>query len=88
MQDTACLDRPASAMFSGGRRLLVGWEPSFRESPHGHGRVSLTLDPRQVLENMRRQSADGLALPFLLNWALGMCRVCAVVVHRNINYVS
>ncbi|CCM04598.1 uncharacterized protein FIBRA_06780 [Fibroporia radiculosa] len=25
----------------------------------------------QVLENVRRQSADGLALPFLLNWALG-----------------
>lgn len=25
----------------------------------------------QVIENIRRQSADGLALPFLLNWALG-----------------
>ncbi|KZT70136.1 hypothetical protein DAEQUDRAFT_668272 [Daedalea quercina L-15889] len=25
----------------------------------------------QVIENIHRQSADGLALPFLLNWALG-----------------
>ncbi|THG92528.1 hypothetical protein EW145_g8686, partial [Phellinidium pouzarii] len=26
---------------------------------------------RQVLENIRRQSCDGLAMPFLLNWLLG-----------------
>ena len=26
---------------------------------------------RQVLENIRRQSCEGLALPFLLNWLLG-----------------
>ncbi|KZT09524.1 uncharacterized protein LAESUDRAFT_646353 [Laetiporus sulphureus 93-53] len=25
----------------------------------------------QIIENVRRQSADGLALPFLLNWAMG-----------------
>ncbi|TFK55125.1 hypothetical protein OE88DRAFT_1653788 [Heliocybe sulcata] len=27
--------------------------------------------PRQVLENIRQQSVEGLALPFLLNWLLG-----------------
>ena len=26
----------------------------------------------QVLENARRQSVEGLALPFLTNWLLGM----------------
>ena len=49
---------------------------------------SLTVDPRQVLENMRRQSADGLALPFLLNWALGMHLNYMVVVHHNISIIG
>lgn len=28
--------------------------------------------PRQVIENIRLQSCEGLALPFLANWFLGM----------------
>lgn len=73
-------------MSSGGRRYVVGWEPSFRELARGHGRVSLTVDLRQVLENIRRQSADGLALPFLFNWALGVYLAYTVVVRHNITY--
>lgn len=30
----------------------------------------------QVLENIRRQSVEGLALPFLANWLLGMINRC------------
>ena len=33
--------------------------------------VLIDFLPRQVLENYRRQSVDGLAWPFLLNWMLG-----------------
>ncbi|KAJ3002270.1 hypothetical protein NUW54_g5936 [Trametes sanguinea] len=28
---------------------------------------------RQVIENAKRQSVEGLALPFLMNWLLGEC---------------
>jgi len=31
----------------------------------------LTQSPSQLLENFRRQSVEGLALPFLANWLLG-----------------
>lgn len=34
-------------------------------------RYSLFVLSRQVLENYRRRSVDGLAWPFLLNWLLG-----------------
>jgi len=29
----------------------------------------------QVIENARRKSVEGLSLPFLANWFLGMCRL-------------
>lgn len=32
-----------------------------------------SLSNSQVLENLRRQSCEGLALPFLANWFLGPC---------------
>ena len=38
---------------------------------------------RQVLENARRRSCEGLALPFLLNWLLGMFRF-----HRTLSHFS
>jgi PQ loop repeat protein len=34
--------------------------------------VPLSLPSSQVIENARRQSVEGLALPFLSNWLLGM----------------
>ncbi|OCH92230.1 PQ-loop-domain-containing protein [Obba rivulosa] len=39
----------------------------------GYASISCWLGAQfpQVLENMRRQSVEGLALPFLLNWLLG-----------------
>jgi hypothetical protein len=30
----------------------------------------------QVIENIRRQSCEGLALPFLANWLLGKAQAC------------
>jgi len=37
---------------------------------------------RQVLENIRRQSCEGLALPFLANWLLGHIRLSSLLVFQ------
>lgn len=34
--------------------------------------IPLSFPFSQVIENARRQSVEGLALPFLSNWLLGM----------------
>ena len=48
-------------------RILRGW---YRPRPDD----GLTSAKRsQVLENVRNQSVEGLALPFLMNWLLGEC---------------
>jgi hypothetical protein len=37
-------------------------------------RLALMLACRQVIENYKRQSVEGLALPFLANWLFGALR--------------
>lgn len=41
---------------------------------------------RQVLENIRRQSCEGLALPFLANWLLGHTRLSSCSSSSNTNH--
>jgi hypothetical protein len=43
----------------------------------------LSFPSSQVLENARRQSVEGLALPFLFNWLLGMNDKPPCIVERS-----
>jgi hypothetical protein len=40
------------------------------------GAIQLPCLTSQILENIRRQSVEGLALPFLANWLLGTINIC------------
>ena len=52
----------------------VGLGPSFRKSPTicGLSCSKLGCSFSQILENIRLQSCEGLSLPFLSNWYLGI----------------
>jgi hypothetical protein len=61
---------------SAGSPLEAGLEPSFRTCSHsqyGDIRAHMLWSRvnSQVVENYRRKSVEGLALPFLANWLFG-----------------
>ena len=61
-----------------------GWALNSRECFFSVLSLSLSRHPTssQLLENFRRQSVEGLALPFLANWLLGTIYI-PLDVHRN-----
>src|SRR6267154_6488179 len=58
--------------------VLAGGSIPVSATLHIHS-PSLSFPSSQVIENTRRQSVEGLALPFLLNWLLGMIDTPRVV---------
>lgn len=48
-----------------------------------HNIYTLPFTPRQVLENIQRQSSEGLALPFLANWLAGQSMHDTYASHLN-----
>lgn len=55
-----------------GERRLLGVRADAVGASHARGDMQADRGAiRQMLENIRSQSCEGLALPFLLNWLFG-----------------
>lgn len=68
-------------------RYVVGWAHSSREftiAPYLRHSDVLARYPRQIVENMKQQSCESLALPFLFNWMLGTPGFRHLAAHKSI----
>ncbi|KAH0827025.1 hypothetical protein J3R83DRAFT_4706 [Lanmaoa asiatica] len=61
----------ASTDISAGTELTIDYHPYAEEDKKGKRPANGGLECSQIMENMKRQSCESLALPFLFNWMLG-----------------